>query len=102
MQVSAPVVVQDLVGVCTVLTVYLVMAAPPFEAGAFQVTVTDPFPDVPTTEVGAPDTEVRTIWCPFGLAAVEFKGVATSPSTAASDAKTTPKDFNISTTFAFA
>lgn len=38
------------------VTVYLVITAPPFESGADQDTVTEPFPATPVTDRGAPGT----------------------------------------------
>ena len=54
--VDSVVSVQPCVPVGVVVTSYLVMADPPSEAGACQVTLTEAFPAISVTEVGLPGT----------------------------------------------
>ena len=42
------------------VAVYVVIAAPPFDAGAVKVTLAEPLPAVALTEVGAPGTTAAT------------------------------------------
>ena len=43
------------------VTVYVVIPAPPFDAGAVKVTLAEPLPAVALTEVGAPGTTAATV-----------------------------------------